>query len=187
MRAHPLLAVTCLAAALVVDGCGGDGDPQASRTLAGVVLEVRAPSDLAVVRNGTVEVSGSVAPGRADVWVLGQSAQVSEGTFSASVPLEPGSNVIDVIATAPGREPAMTAVRVTREVLVEVPDLAGADEDEVRSRLGDVGLKPDIELAGGGLLDELLPGGPSVCTQDPHPGARVRRGTTVHVVIAEGC
>jgi hypothetical protein len=187
MRAHPLLAVTCLAAALVVDGCGGDGDPQASRTLAGVVLEVRAPSDLAVVRDGTVEVSGSVAPGRADVWVLGQSAQVSGGTFSATVPLEPGSNVIDVIATAPGRESAMTAVRVTREVLVEVPDVAGADEDEARGRLSDVGLKADVEKADGGLLDELLPGEATVCTQDPHAGARVRRGTAVHVVVSKGC
>jgi hypothetical protein len=121
------------------------------------------------------------------VLVLGQRAAVSGGgTFSTTVPLQPGTNVIDVMATASGRGPALTAFRVTREVPVIVPDLNGKTADEVRSALGGVGLKAEVE-EGGGLLEDLLPGDPAVCTQDPDPGSQVRRGTSVHVVVSKSC
>ena len=81
----------------------------------------------------------------------------------------------------------LTALRVTREVPVVVPDLGGL---EVGCRGGEAGATPawgaDVEH-GGGLLEELLPGEPAVCEQDPEAGAKVRRGTTVHVVVAKSC
>jgi beta-lactam-binding protein with PASTA domain len=94
--------------------------------------------------------------------------------------------VIDVMATARGRGPALTAFRVTREVPVEVPDLGGLDVDAVQQKLGPSGLTADVQQRGG-LLEELLPGEPAVCEQDPQPGAKVRRGTTVHVVVGKSC
>ena len=80
----------------------------------------------------------------------------------------------------------MTAFRVVREVPVTVPELGGKSVDEVQETLDGLGLKPEIEQ-GGGLLEDLLPGDPSACTQDPEAGAQVRRGSTVHVVVSKSC
>jgi hypothetical protein len=187
MRALPLLAATCLAAAFVAEGCGGDGEPRAARAAAPVELELSAPADLAVVREEQVAVQGTVSPARATVHVLGQAADVTGGRFTATVALEAGVNVIDVIATAAGREAAMSAIRVTREVPVEVPDLDGMDAEEAQQELGDVGLELKVQEEPGGFIDELLPGDPAVCAQDPEPGAEVRRGTVVRVLISKGC
>lgn len=186
MYARSVLVVACLAAAAA--GCGGEKQPRAQRPAPAVDLSVTAPNDMATVREETVQVEGTVAPAGAEVLVQGQKAPVSGGgTFSATVALEPGANVIDVMATARGRGAALTAFRVTREVPVPVPDLDGMNVDEVEDALNDAGLTPEIETAGAGIIDELLPGDPQVCEQDPSPGTEVRRGSKVHVVVSKGC
>lgn len=168
----------------LVAGCGGD-DPSPA-LLSRVVLTVSAPSDGAVVRGGNVDVRGRVTPAVAEVTVLGRPALVTAGRFSAVVPLEPGANVVDVIATAPRRRPALAAVRVTRDVLVTVPQLAGVEEDELEGVLEPLGLRAEVER-GGGILDVLRPGAYAVCAQEPRAGARVRRGRSVRVVVAKRC
>jgi PASTA domain/Glucodextranase, domain B len=183
MRVPTALIIASLAA---VAGCGGDDDDRAQRALVPVALDVTVPSDMAVVQSETVEVRGSVEPSGANVRVLGKVADVDGGTFRAEVALDPGANVIDVMASARGRASAMTAFRVTREVPVEVPDLDGLEVAEVEERLADAGLVPDVSERGG-LLDDLLPGEPAVCEQDPEPGTEVRRGTTVRVQVARSC
>jgi glucodextranase-like protein/PASTA domain-containing protein len=186
MRRHVLvLACLCVAAAT---GCGGgDNARRAQRPTPAVDLKVTDPADMTTVRSETVAVKGTVKPAGASVLVVGQKAPVSAGgSFTATVPLEPGANVIDVMATASGRTPALTAFRVTREMPVTVPDLGGKTEAEVDQALGDVGLKPDVEK-GGGLIEDLLPGDPAVCEQDPSAGTQVRRGTSVHVVVSKSC
>jgi glucodextranase-like protein/PASTA domain-containing protein len=185
MRLPNILVLACLAA--VAAGCGGDDNRRAQRPPAAVDLTVSTPNDNVTVRTESVQVRGTVAPASAAVLVLGQRAAVSGGgTFKAKVALEPGPNVIDVMATAQGRGPAMTAFRITREVPVSIPDLDGKTVDEVKSTLDGLGLKADVE-EGGGLLEDLLPGDPAVCTQDPEPGAQVRRGTSVHVIVSKSC
>ena len=187
MRRH-VLVLACLCAAAAT-GCGGGGNEpkRAQRPAPAVDLRIAGPADMTTVRTETVEVKGTVTPAGAAVLVIGQRAPVSPGgSFTATVPLEPGANVIDVMATAPARGPAMTAFRITREVPIEVPDLDGKTVDEVQSTLGGIGLKPEIE-EGGGLLEDLLPGDPSVCAQDPEPGAEARRGATVHVMVSKSC
>ena len=94
--------------------------------------------------------------------------------------------MIDLMATARGRRPAITAVRVTRELPVHVPDLDGLEVAEARERWEEVGLELEITESGG-LLDELLPGEPAVCEQTPSAGDEVRRGTTVHVEVSRSC
>jgi hypothetical protein len=185
MHARPLLALAVLAAA--VAGCGGGNEPRAQKPVPPVELDVTAPDDMATVRAAAVEVRGTVVPAGAVVRVLGKPATVTGGgTFTARVSLQPGDNVIDVMATAHGRGPALTAFRVTREVPVAVPDLGGLDVEAVQQKLGAAGLSGEVEH-GGGLLEELLPGEPAVCQQDPDPGTKVRRGTKVHVVVAKSC
>ena len=115
------------------------------------------PNDLAVVETDAVEVQGTVEPAGAQVRVMGERAEVSGGTFRAKVALEPGPNVIDVIATARGRGTAMTAFRVTRELPVEVPDLDGLQVQEAEDALAEAGLGARVDERGG-LIEELLPG-----------------------------
>jgi hypothetical protein len=174
-----ILAVTLCTAA----GCGDDAPPAPPRAVA---LEVLAPADAATVDAESVEVRGRVRPAGAAVQVLGHSADVSAGTFTASVPLNEGANVIDVAASAPGRRPASTAVRVVREVPVEVPALEGESADGAIKQLRALRLEVD-RRRGGGLLDDLLPGEPSVCSLDPPAGTPVKPGSTVTVEVARHC
>ena len=181
MRRLALIAVLCLAPA----GCGGEDEPPAPPPR-GVLLTLSAPSDAATVSDERVEVRGRVVPSAAQVRVLGRRVEVRDGRFAAEVELDEGANVIDVAASASGRRPASTAVRVVREVPVEIPDLEGADADEAVAELR--ALRLEVRTTeGGGLLDDLLPGEEGVCALDPEAGTKVRPGTTVTVEVAKGC
>ena len=139
-----------------------------------------------MVQDGSVEVRGVVHPRGARVLVLGRPARVARGEFSAVVPLRVGSNLIDVGASARGATPAWNALRVTREVLVKLPDLIGATEGDAVARLDALGLSAEVEEHGD-LLDELLGGDWIVCASDPPAGSHVRRGATILLAVAKGC
>jgi hypothetical protein len=183
--AAALAALVALFGLAALAGCGSD-DPAPAPALEPVRLQVTAPADAATVRGGNVDVRGRVTPAVSEVTVLGRPVLVAQGRFSALVPIEPGANVIDVIATAPRRRPALAALRVTRDVLVTVPQLAGVEEDELERVLEPLGLRLEVQR-GGGILDALRPGLAAVCEQEPRAGARVRRGRTVLVVVAKRC
>ena len=168
---------------LVGASASGCGDSEAKRP---VRLEITAPADAAVVQDGSVEVRGVVHPPRARVLVLGRRVRVARGEFRAVVPLRAGSNLIDVGASARGATPAWNALRVTREVLVTLPDLIGATEDDAIARLDALGLRTEVEEEGD-LLDELLGGDWIVCASDPPAGSDVQRGTSVLLTVARGC
>jgi glucodextranase-like protein/PASTA domain-containing protein len=186
MRAGLRIAACCAALAAPA-GCGGNDKPPASKPQRPVALTIQQPNDTEIVQAGTVNVRGTVEPAGSQVRVLGRPAAVSGGSFSIQVPLDPGANVVDVIASAPRRAPALTAFRVTREILVAVPDLAGSDVEDAESKLTDLGLELDARRGPDGFLDGLLPGSPKVCTQRPTAGDRVRKGTTVVVVASKSC
>jgi len=187
VRAPLHIVVLAAAAAGGLGGCGGhDAPPRKPPALEPVRLEITAPADAATVRGGNVDVRGRVSPSVSEVTVLGRPALVTEGRFTAVVPLEPGANVIDVIATAPRRKAALTALRVTRDILVTVPQLADVEEEELERVLEPLGLRAEVQR-GGGILDVLRSGPTVVCEQDPPAGARVRRGRTIQVVVAKRC
>jgi beta-lactam-binding protein with PASTA domain len=102
------------------------------------------------------------------------------------VPLLPGVNIVDVAAGARARRPAFAALRITRDERVTVPDLGGAVEADVAPRLQALGLEADI-TRGGGILDVLRSGPRVVCEQRPPSGTRVRRASTVRVLVAKRC
>jgi hypothetical protein len=168
---------------LLAASCGGDDASPPPRP---VQLELLAPGDPATVDSARVQVRGRVTPAAAEVQVMGRPVDVTGGIFATQVDLEEGANVIDVAASSAGRRPATTAVRVVREVPVEIPALEGEDADDAIRELEGLGLKV-ARKKGGGLLDDLLPGGPGVCSLDPAPGTEVRRGTTVTVETAKTC
>jgi PASTA domain/Glucodextranase, domain B len=178
-RAWGLLLLFLLAGGCAA-GCGEDPTQRPVR------LEITAPTDAAVVRDGSVEVRGLVHPRGARVLVLGRPARVVRGEFRLVVPLEAGSNLIDVGASARGAAPAWSALRVTREVVVRLPELIGATREDAVSQLDALGLRAEVEEEGD-LLDELLGGDWIVCATRPSAGSDVPRGADVHVTVAKGC
>jgi hypothetical protein len=182
--AAPLLAASTV---LLAASCGGsDPGNRAARALPPVRMTVSAPADSSTTRETHVTVRGAVNPPDASVQVLGRSAEVVAGRFTADVDLDPGANVIDVAATAPAFGPALTAFRVTREMPVKVPDLSGLSAEDAGKQVTALGLRFE-QQDGGGLFDPLLPGTPGVCEQDPGAGSDAMRGTTVRVIVAKRC
>src|SRR4051794_7303228 len=178
-RRVPLAAV---AACALAGGCGGDGPAPPP-----VRLDVTAPSDQSVGRAASVELRGTVRPASALVAVRGRRAAVSgEGAFRASVKLAPGTNVIDVLASAGRARPALTAIRVRRRVSVVVPDVVGVLAADVRDRLTAAGLKAKVDDQDD-IFQRLLPGDPVVCATDPRAGVEVRPATIVGVVVSRRC
>jgi hypothetical protein len=181
MRIRSLLLAPLV---LTLAGCGGD--PKPTPALPPVRLTIDGPPDAATVDQGTIEVHGRVSPANAQVLVMGDEAGVDSGAFDAIVTLRPGANVIDIVAGAPRRPAAMTALRIVRRVPVTIPDLAGqAPADAIRS-LQALGLNTKTEKAGG-LLDDILPGTPGVCETSPGAGEKVKAGSTVTVRTAKSC
>jgi hypothetical protein len=172
------------AIALLACACGSAGarpgpDPR-------VTLKLSAPNDAKTLRADRVRVQGTVSPAGARVEVDGEQAAVNGGTFVADVALQPGGNVIDVTATAPGLRADADAVRVTRDIRVEVPRLVGADHQDAAGRLRALGLDPH-EQRGGNFLDRFIPGALTVCETRPAAGALVDPHSAVTVVVARSC
>jgi hypothetical protein len=186
MRAPSLVCAALAAVAALAGGCGGDASPRATRGAAPVRITLSSPGDLASTRSDTLTVSGSVSPADASVRVLGRPADVVAGAFSARVPLRPGANVIDLAATAPVHGPALTAVRVTREMPIRVPDLEHLTPDDAAAKLAALGLRLRTR-DDGGLFEGILPGTPGVCAQRPAAGTEVRAGARVLVLVAKRC
>ena len=176
----PLLA--CLLAPLVLIGCGGGSTPKQPP----VRLSLAAPSDGARLLQDTVHISGTVSPAGSTVTVEGRRVTVSGGEFDTEVPLDPGQNVVDVMAGAEGSAAAMTAVRVYREMLLEVPDLVGQKPSDASDALTAKGLKPKVESSDSGF-DFLLPGSQQVCATNPDAGSKVQPGSTVTLVTGKFC
>ena len=139
-----------------------------------------------MVRDGSVEVRGRVRPSGARVLVSGRRASVSAGEFRATVALRSGPNVLDVAASAPAAKPAWAAVRVTRQVLVRVPDVVGESKADAVDRLEAIGLRTQVS-EDRGLLDPLLPLKLHACETSPEAGVELRKGSLVHLVVSKGC
>ena len=112
-RAHPI--VVALLVLLGATACGGsDESAETAPTPSSVTVQIAAPADGSSMRANRVTVRGTVTPPDATVQIVGQKAQVGNGVFTASVPLRPGSNTIDVVASAPGAAPASKTITVAR-------------------------------------------------------------------------
>jgi hypothetical protein len=182
MRLGPLIAAGFAAALL--GGCGADDPPPKPQKP--VRLTIASPVDTAVVQGATAQVSGTVSPPGARVRVQGHAAEVTNGSFTSSVKLAHGANVIDVAATARGRAAALTAFRVTREERVAVPEFTGLSVGDAEEQAAKLDLKLEAER-GGGILDSLVSRGIHVCEQEPAAGKQVRRGSTVRLLVARSC
>jgi hypothetical protein len=175
--------VLILVTGLLVSACG---EAPRAATDARVELKLSLPDDGGMVRDERVLVRGTVTPADAAVSVGGEDADVSAGEFTAEVPLNPGGNVIDVTATSPGRRPATDAVRITRDIRVEVPRLVGQEVDQAKTALGKLGLKA-TEEQGGSWLDRVLGSTLRVCEMQPAAGSFVNPQSTIKLTTAPDC
>src|SRR3954454_15657716 len=173
-----------LAAAAVCALAGGGGGGGAAP--APVRRRIPAPQGEAVVRAGRVQLRGTVRPATATVTVEGRRAAVSEGEFHATVGLQPGTNVVDVRASAGEARPALTAIRIRRRVTVDVPDVTGLVAADASAKLKALGLKAQIDDQDG-IFQRLLPGKPLVCATAPELGASVDPGTRVRLLVSKQC
>jgi Glucodextranase, domain B/PASTA domain len=145
------------------------------------------PADGTTTLAPTVLVRGTVvSPSLATVLVAGRRARVSGATFSAQVPIAPGSNVIDVLAGARGANAAMSAVRVYRELPVNVPDVTGQSISAATEQLRRLGLSAKV-YDETNFFQRLLPISTQVCTMDPPAATAVAPGSAVALEVAKVC
>jgi beta-lactam-binding protein with PASTA domain len=173
-----------IASALLAGVAGGCGTAAVHPTQ--TRLSVSAPADGTRVTSGSIVVSGTVSPPQATVLVVGRSVPVVGGAFTTRVTLAPGQNILDVLAGTTGAAPAMTAVRVYRQVQVDVPSLSGDSASAAASALQSVGLAARI-VDNEPFYGFLLPGSPSVCSTSPPAGRSVAPGTVVTVTVSKTC
>jgi hypothetical protein len=185
MRVSAGLSCTlvAVAAAALLSACGGSAGPATPA----VKLSLSAPGDGARVQTSTVTITGAVSPRDARVLVVGHRATTSPGgEFSATVSLIPGTNLVDMIASAPHARPAMSVVRIVRYVLVSVPDVTGESPSDAAAAIRGAGLSPKLH----GDTDPfsfLLPLSEEVCSQTPAGGDHVAPNTTVTISIGKLC
>jgi hypothetical protein len=172
-----------LAAGLALSACGEAPRPASEPR---VRLKLDVPDDGGQVRADRVEVHGTVTPADAAVQVAGSDAQVDGGEFTATVALQPGGNVIDVTATAPGRRPAADAVRVSRDIRVAVPPVVGLEVGAATAQLKKAGLKAS-EVDNDSWLERVLGGQVDVCDAQPGAGALVQPHATITLQTSRNC
>lgn len=175
--------VLLLAAGLVLGACGETPRPA---TEPRVKLKLEAPDNGGSILADRVAVRGTVVPADAAVRIAGEDAEVSDGTFTAQVALQPGGNVIDVTASSPGRRPATDAVRVIRDMRVKVPNVVGRTPEDAATALRTTGLT-SVEERGGSWIDRLLPGDIEVCATRPGAGALLDKGSRVTIETDRDC
>ena len=175
------LALLFLLLPLALAACGSSGPARAP-----VRLTIGSPSDGARLIADKATVSGTVSPRGATVLVGGKQVAVAGGSFSASVPLEPGTNVVDVVAASPHSKAAMTAVRIYRQVAVSVPDVVGQSPSDASAALTAKGLKPKLHESDSGF-DFFIPRSQQVCSTTPSAGEQVPPGTSVDVESSKLC
>lgn len=172
-----------VALALLGVGCG----QRSVRPPAPVRLSLQAPADGARIVATAATVTGDVMPHGARVLVLGRQVTAdANGHFSARVALSPGTNLIDVIASAPRARPAMMALRVIRYLLVTVPDVTGRSPAAAAALLRKDGLKPVLR-GDSNPFSFLLPFSMQVCSQTPSGGTRVEPNSAVTLQPGQVC
>jgi PASTA domain/Glucodextranase, domain B len=178
---HFRTILLAIGAAAALAGCGSAARPEPQ-----IHLDLSAPSDGSVVTSGSVTLSGTVSPVGARVLVLGRRVAVTRGSFTTQVALQPGSNLLDVLAGAAHDRAAMTAVRAYRQILVTIPDVSNDSPPNAAEALVALGLHVKLKDTDP-FYAFLIPGGQGVCGTSPSAGHRVDPGATVTISVSKTC
>jgi hypothetical protein len=176
----------------------GDGKPaergprRAVATKPG--MNILTPRDGAEVREDAVLVEGTVTPPDATVQVAGRPARTQNGVFASRVPVDRGSNRVEVAAKANGQEIGREALTIKRLAPAEeaaaqiaseyngrVPDIRAERLDIVRSAFRQIGLRYiEVKLGRGRVVPEEW----AACGSRPPEGERPPRDKPLVLLIA---
>jgi len=177
----------------------GDGKPAErgpSRAAAAKPgMNVLTPLDGAELREGEVLVEGTVTPPDATVRVAGRAARTRNGVFQSRVPVDLGSNRVEVAAKANGQEigrKALTikrlapadeaAAEIAREYNGRVPDIRAERLDIVRSAFHQLGLRfIEVKLGRG----RIVPKEWAACGSRPPEGERPLSDKPLVLLVAK--
>jgi hypothetical protein len=157
-------------------------------------MKVLTPRDGAELREGEVLVEGTVTPPDATVQVAGRPARTRNGVFASRVPVDRGSNRVEVAATANGQEIGRQALTIKRLAPAEaaaaqiaseyngrVPDIRGERLDIVRSAFHQIGLRfIEVKLGRGRIVPEEW----AACGSRPPEGERPPRDKPLVLLVA---
>ena len=177
----------------------GEGEPAErgpSRAVAAKPsMNVLTPRDGAELREGEVLVEGTVTPPDATVQVAGRPAHTQNGVFKSRVPVDRGSNRVEVAATASGEEidrraliikrlaPAgEAAARIASDYHGRVPDIRSERLDIVRRAFHQIGLRfIEVKLGTGRIVPEEW----AACGSRPPEGERPPRDKQLVLLVAK--
>ena len=108
--------------ASVRDFVGNDASAAVSLTVDGTPLDIAitTPADRLVTTDDVITVEGIVGADASDVTVNGVVATLGVGSFSATVPLREGVNMVVAVGTKPNGKTGTTSIEVTRDVAAPV-------------------------------------------------------------------
>jgi hypothetical protein len=158
-------------------------------------MTVLTPRNGAELRERELLVEGTVTPPGAVVRVAGRTARTQSGVFHARVPVERGTNRIEVAARAGGREigreeltvkrlagAEAAAARIAREYDGRVPNVRGERLDIVRSAFRRIGLDYiEVKMTKGRIEVE----GWAACGSRPLAGERPPQGKRLVVFVGK--
>ena len=177
----------------------GDGKPAERGPRRAVAakpgMNVLTPRDGAELREGEVLVEGTVTPPDATVQVAGRPARTQNGVFQSRVPVDRGSNRVEVAAKANGQEIGRKALTIKRLAPADeasaqiadgyngrVPDIRGERLDIVRSAFDQIGLRfIEVKLSRGRIVPEEW----AACGSRPPEGERPPRDKPLVLLVAK--
>jgi hypothetical protein len=177
----------------------GDGKPAERGPRRAVAakpgMNVLTPRDGAELREDEVLVEGTVTPPDATVQVAGRPARTQNGVFASRVPVDRGSNRVEVAAKANGQEIGREALTIKRLAPAEeaaaqiaseyngrVPDIRAERLDIVRSAFRQIGLRYiEVKLGRGRIVPEEW----AACGSRPPEGERPPRDKPLVLLVAK--
>jgi glucodextranase-like protein len=177
----------------------GDGKPAkrgpSRATAAKPSMTVLTPRDGAELREDRVLVEGTVTPPDATVQVEGRPARTQNGVFASRVPVDRGSNRVEVTAKANGQEIGREALTIKRLAPADeaaakiasgyhgrVPDIRAERLDIVRSAFRQIGLRfIEVKLGRGRIVPEEW----AACGSRPPEGEPTPRDKPLVLLVAK--
>ncbi|HRC84214.1 MAG TPA: DNRLRE domain-containing protein [Thermoanaerobaculia bacterium] len=138
--------------ATVADLAGNPASAAASFVVdtAGLGVAITSPTDGSVTTGDSVAVSGTASAGVASVVINGVPAPIAAGSFTATVPLREGINMVVALATKASGRTGTASIQVTRDIFAPIVRIDSP-------RQGFVSVNNTVAVTG--LVNDIVPGG----------------------------
>lgn len=169
-HALPEEAVTLVASIEDTFGNSGSATVQFVVDTTSLEVAVTSPEDRSITRDAEVEVTGTVSSGVVRVDVNGVPASMAGGSFTATVPLREGINMVVALATKTNGRTGTSTIELTRDLVTPIVRI-----DSPRD--GFVSINDQIAVTG--LVNDAVTGGVTPRVLVNGAEARVANGAFV--------